>query len=167
MSLQEKLQQVLAGFDATTYALGAAKPEEVVNFNFVYNGSIKIESVMAGCSCTNLRVESLEDGTQVISGTYRAPNRDSMERMHSSYIIDANEMMWEIKGQWATATDPRLGTVPASSIKGRKAPMLSQSIEVSFVDGEDRETIDENLVRRINGNKLKTNIAIQGIGDLS
>lgn len=167
MSLQEKLQRVTEGFDTTMYAMGSVKPEEVVNFSFEYTGDIPIESVQAGCSCTNLMVETLEGGTQVISGTYRAPSRENMERMHSQYIIDDNDVMWEIKGQWATASDPRLGTVPSSSVKGRKTPMLSQNIDVAFADGQTHETVDVHLVRRVNGNKLKRSITIQGIGDLS
>jgi hypothetical protein len=164
---QERLQQVVAGFDATMYALGMLKPEEVVNFTFEYSGPIPIESVKAGCSCTNLGVDMLEDGRQIVSGTYKAPTKDAMARMATNYIIDDHDNLWEIKGQWATSADPRLGKVPANAVKGRKAPTLMQSIEVSFADGEPHETVDEQLVRRVNGSKTRTNITIQGIGDLS
>lgn len=167
MSLQEKLQEVLSGFDVTTFMLGMLKPDEVANFSFEYSGAIAIESVKAGCSCTNLSVDTLEDGRQIVSGTYKAPSRDSMSRMASTSIIDGNGIMWEVSGQWAKSVDPRLGRVPASAIKGVKAPSLMQSIEVAFADGEPHETVDNYMVRRVNGNKLRTNITIQGIGDLS
>jgi hypothetical protein len=163
---QELLKKVIGNFESVIEHLGEMKPEEVKSFKFVYNGTPKIESMKASCGCTDVVLDDLEDGSQVIIGNYRAPNRQSMEGMYAQYIIDDNNIVWDIRGQWAIASDVRLGKVPVDKIKGRKAPLLTQSVSVSFDDGEPEETIDPTRVRRVNGNKVRTNVTIQAIGDL-
>lgn len=163
---QEQRQQVNNNFNSLIENLGLVKPGSVTNFTFVYEGSPRIESVKPSCSCTNLSVEDLDDGRQLVTGAYTAPEKQSMSTMYKQYRIGSDGYQWTIKGEWAIPSDMTRSNTPLNKITGVDVPLLTSSIQVSFDDGETEETVDETRVRKVNGSKLRTNLTVQALGDL-
>jgi len=162
MGKQEVLEEVLGGFEFQTYHFGEGEAGTTVPFEFTYRGVIAIEGVKAGCGCTNVKVNDISEGLQTVTGTLRLSKKEDIEKSYTPYVKDENGVVWQVKGQWAIPSDPRLGRVPAKEISGEKLPFMSKTIDVRFADGEPLEIVTDDKVIKPNANKAQATLTVEG-----